>query len=1054
MRKHHSAAHIRARAARACLGAVASTIFISGLPACGGGSDDTAPGATSPQAADATGGRVHALAVTPVAVPASGVVKGAGWVAQPPVLPAATTSATPSRRFYVSPTGNDKLDGNSEATAWQSLSRVAQHTDYRAGDAILLKCDGTWNEGELSLSGAKNPSLNNGLTLGAYGCATPQQRPILSGATPLPVSADAKWGPASDVPAANAITVSGVIKRLFKQGQPLTPARYPNIVGNKRFALATPLPAAGTETDAQKHDRTHRFFVVTGDNLKALAGRDLKDALVSVRTNPYTIESARILAYNDITGVVELATPLAFPIMRNAGYFIEGKKWMVDQEGEWAQEGSTLYYANAAPVSGELTAMAQRYSLSGAPKKTYGLWFDQVQNMRIERLHIAYTEAAIDLTGAANVVVSDIEVEHTHEDGLLAGNSQGLQVLDSRFDASGRNGIRIMVSSNVQVARNVVKRTGTHWSPQPIGAGVLKDGQTKPDISFTGWALRVDGAGSVVDGNLVQDSANVGIAFSNRTGTVISNNTVLRPCQLLTDCSGIYTHGNKDEMKPILIGLAAGAPITPTTQVFGNHVAGLQSNLDGAFIYGARGDLVAGQNQANGIYLDAYTTQVDVFKNTVSGAEVGIYLHNSAYNLIHENKVQGISYASLMVSSDEAVKDPSDHWITRGNRLYGNTLFSRRSVEPSAFTQQPYLGLRGDVTYAQLWLHASMDARTFFADQQPGTADRNVSQGNATLTLSKVPTGSAATTWRLESPDRRITPALPLQLEQVSGAVWGLGSLNAPKQQLGRTAWIALTSTTTPDTESSPVAYLTHVFAATSAIDINGAFTKGLFTTWASGLTSASGVSTTTSKRMSYLSSGCPNGAATCASFFEQSPNEWLASKAFALTAGTPYQLTYTVAAPATSGARHSAHFGTATAPGTVATAITPTFELQKGEVRQIEALVRANGGGQHKLVLRASDNTSDWLNKKLTFAAATLKPMSTAVNAVSVLPDLNTVAVSVVNASNEPRQFSCADLGLSPCTTSNVVTDANQAVTAFPVVVPARSTARFYRKLTGFSQQ
>ncbi|MEY4765129.1 MAG: hypothetical protein RI907_1802 [Pseudomonadota bacterium] len=1052
MRKHLGAAHSRARAARACLGAVASALFVFGMTACGGGED-----ATSTQAAkQATQEDAHfqALAVTATAVPAAGVVKGPGWVAQPPEMPAATSGPAITRRFYISPTGNDNLDGTSEATAWKSLSRVAQTSTYQAGDAILLKCDGTWNEGELSLSGAKNPSLNNGLTLGAYGCADSQQRPTLSGATPLPVDGSVTWAPSSEVSTAKTIAVKGLIKRLFKQGEPLTPARHPNIQGDKRFALATPLPAAGQETEAQILDRLHRYFVVAPNDLPALVGRDMKDAQVSVRTNPYTVETARVASYNDVTGVVELATPLAFPIAKNAGYFFEGKKWMVDQEGEWAQEGAKLYYASAAPVTEELTVMAQRYSLSGTPKKTYGLWFDQVQNMRIERLRIAYTEAAIDLNGATNVVVSDVVTQHAHEDGLLAGTSAGLQVLDSRFDASGRDGIRIMLSPNVNVARNVVTRTGHYWSPQTIGAGVKKAGQEKPDISFTGWALRVDGAGSVVEGNLVQDAANAGIVFSNRAGTEVRHNTVLRPCLLLTDCGGIYTHGDKKLMQATLVGVTNATGFTPTTKVYGNLVAGLRSNLDGAYLYGGRGDLVAGQNQANGIYLDAYTTQVDVYQNTVSGAEVGIYLHNSAFNLIHHNQVQGTSYASLQVSSDEEVKQPSDHWITRGNHIFGNTLFSRRSVDPTAFAKKPYQGLRGDVTYAQLWLHATMDARTLFADQQAGSNDRNSSQDNKTLTLSKVPAATVPATWRLESPDRRITPALSLQLEQVNGAVWGLGSKYAAKENWGRAAWVALTGGLMPDTEASPVAYLTHVFASTTAIDLNGSFTKGSFTSWYSGITNASGTASTTTNRMNYLTSGCPLGLGTCASFVETSPNEWMASKTFSLNSGAQYQLTYTVAAPATSSAQHSAHLGTVKTPGSVSTAVTPTFELAPGEVRQIESLVWAGTGGQQKLVFRASDNTSGWLNKKLTFASASLKPVATTSTPYSVLPELNTLAVSVVNASSVPRQFSCLDLGLTPCSTSTIVTDQNKAVASFPVTVPARSTARYYRKVQLFSQQ
>lgn len=1008
MRKHLSAAHARARAARSCLGIVTGSLVVIGLTACGGGGDP-APSNEQTQAQGLSDSTAKAQSLT--STPASGLITGEGWVAQLPDAAAsdAYTASHTATAYYIRPDGNDNLAGTSPETAWKTLAKASSKTDYQAGDAILLKCGETWQDKEMAFSGDANPSIKNGVLLAAYGCDGTKKRPIITGASALPVVTNAAWNTLSTQPAVRTIALSAPIKRLFLNGVPQMPARYPNEQGNSRFAAATPLPAVSGETPAQEKARKHRFFKITGTDLSAVSSQDLVGATVHVRTNPYTVETALIQSFNGSTGVVELASELAFPIAQDAGYILEGKTWMVDQAGEWALDSSNvLHYASSAPVTQDLTAMVRRLTAGGAAKKTYGLWFHKVDNMRIEHLRFEYNEASIDLSQSQNVTVRGVESAYAHEDGLLAGNSPNLQVIDSRFDASGRDGIRIMASNNAQVTGNVVSRTGKYFSAQPIGAGVTSG------ISFTGWAIRVDGTDSLVEANLVQDSANTGIMFSNRTGTIVRHNTVLRPCMLLTDCGGIYTHSDAHVMAPTS---------TPTSQVHGNLVAGLQSNLDGSFRYGGL-NLIAGQNQANGIYLDANSTNIEVFNNVVSGAEVGIYLHNSSYNIIRNNETQGITYASLHISSDA-----TDAWATRGNQVLNNNFFSRRTEDLAAFSNMPYKGVRGDQTYAQLWHNSQLDAKTFFSDKTVGVTDRNVSSGNTTLSLTKV---TSPTIWRAESPDRRLT-AYPMLLEQVSGSVWGLRTQNAPIANLGADEWLSVTSASasTPDSESSPVTYRMHTQSLQPLLN-NGEFESGQSNTWA-----------TAQGTLLYLTSStnCRNIQPTCGYYFATGVNDLLSSASFDLVADNLYMASYTMSSSASASARHSAHIGTSSAPATATELVSPLIELKPGEVRRVQTYVRPATGFNAKLALRASDGTTAWTNKVMYFASAGVARVT---NTISVLPPLHSLSMSAVNASGADRSFTCADLGASDCTR---VVDAQGTAVSFPVSVPARSATRFYVK-------
>lgn len=1049
---------IRRRAAarwvRPWVGCASMAVLTACLSACGGGGDSPAQAPADP--VDRAGAQDVALAQAMSVTATSDVVSGPGWVVAPPKLPASTASigdtsayaasvTAGANVYHVSAQGNDRNPGTA-ALPWRTLAPAtevlaggAPRIAFKAGDAILLKCGDVWRNGEMVLGRANNPSIDNGLLLGAYGCDGSKPRPLLSGASDLPKTAMANWSETRS--GVQAIALSAPIKRLYVDGVPATPARYPNGAAGRQFAKATLVEPVSGHSEAQRDDRNRRYFKITGADLDFVRPHadDVPGARVHIRTTTYTTETAVIQAFDPASGLVTLETqpgrahPLAHPIMQDAGYVLSGKGWLVDAPGEWFQDGSNvLLYGSSAAPSGVFTAAVQRKTSGTTPvaKPSIGLWLYQVSNLTIEHLGMAYNDQNLNLSVGNNVVIRDVVSLYADEDGLAIDSAPNTQVLNNRVDHSGLNGIRFSESAGVLVKGNVVTGTGIHRLGERLADGLVKEGDRQnidlpvTGFEFTGWGIRVRGANSVVDGNYVLDSANAGIAFSDRLLTQVINNTVINACKLKTDCGAIYTSNDAwptQNLQEI------------TSLIHKNIVAGLVSNLDGAPIYGVR-KLTAGENQANGIYLDDKSATINVSENVVVGAEVGIYLHNSAYNVVSKNVTRSIGHASLLVSNDSKEvgdKGQAPAWVTRGNQIVGNMLFSRRTVDLAAFAQTPFMGVRGKSTYAQLWLNSSANASVFFQDTAAGANDRNVSLENSARTLNEV---SRPAIWRMESPDRRDVALAPV-LEQVSGAVWGTRSFTEPHVEMGMQQWWALAGSSTgkPDTESSPVAYRTHRYAAGNQV--------------LSTLTSSDWKATAGTKR-NLSSYYCPLGL-SCVEYTATGAGDRLTSNTVSLAAGTLYAVGYSVKA-ATADIRHSAHIGLSGAGASqVQMVVTPLMSLKGGstpgvaEDRRIETLLRpAQAIPAATLSLRGSDGSAGYLNKKLYFSNASL----TSVSGVSVLPDMSKLGVAAINATDTDRQFSCAELGFADTgCMSSLTTYGSSTVTSLKVT--KRGSTQFHVK-------
>jgi hypothetical protein len=91
-------------------------------------------------------------------------------------------AAAHAATYHVKPGGNDAASGLDDANAWATIAKV-NATALVAGDQVLFKAGGVYNDAALVPSGSGNPA--NRITYAAYGAGA---KPVLTAAIVLPTS--------------------------------------------------------------------------------------------------------------------------------------------------------------------------------------------------------------------------------------------------------------------------------------------------------------------------------------------------------------------------------------------------------------------------------------------------------------------------------------------------------------------------------------------------------------------------------------------------------------------------------------------------------------------------------------------------------------------------------------------------------------------------------------------------------------------------------------------------------------------------------------------------
>jgi parallel beta-helix repeat protein len=575
----------------AVMGALMVAALAGGLSACGGGGDDDTSVTTA--AGAESDGRAGIRAVT------------------------ATTA------YYVDATAGSDTNAGSLAAPWKTLSRL-KTAGLTTGQSVYLRCGAVWRE-SLALGATQ---LADGVSFGAYGTECATSKPRILGSDNL----TGGWAKTGNVWSRKVTTGTPKIARLFINGVAQRVAQWPNHTASAGFAS---VDASNTASNLQ-------FKLKAADAL-TLKGKDLVGATAFLRSMAWSVDAASVGSFDTTTNMVRLGKATAYATGATTEYVLTDKQWMVDAPGEFFHDtvNNTVYVypadavsqakINSSQIEGSVRDVA--VSLSGRK----GL---SVSGIAIEMARVD----GLALSQAPESSVSGIDVRGHGRYGVQAvlsaapaGNARGLAVRNSTIADNGLAGIFASDAMRVDVVGNTVLDTGTQAvAGNSVGAILV-------------------GPESIVENNIIKNSAYLGVRFSGTGGSLVTGNQISGHCARLTDCGAIYTwNGPK------------------ATRVTANQSASVSGNLvqDTSV---RRSSAISGSMIVAGVYLDDYSLSVTVRDNTLTGGPYGIYVHNGSNHVIDSNRLWLNTQSSIWAFMDQVDAD----------YMIGNTFSSNEIVRLS-----------------------------------------------------------------------------------------------------------------------------------------------------------------------------------------------------------------------------------------------------------------------------------------------------------------------------------------------------------------------------------
>ncbi len=579
---------------------------------------------------------------------------------------ALTSTVFTGRGYYVdSAAGNDANLGTS-TSPWKTLARVARGV-YAKGDAILLKCGGVWRE-SLTINPLMFPA--GGATVGAYGDCTATNRPVISGSDAI---TGTSWSVSSSF-GGKPVYVARVpraVTQLFYNYVPMVLARQPNFGG------------VGAEFSLTSGAGGNNWFSLSSADRAALGSANLAGAKAYIRTEPWGIETAEVLANDTSTGGISLKTATKYPLNRGEGYYLEGKVAFLDAPNEWFYDAAQglLYFWTP---TGESPAMGVLESM----QRGTGLSITQVPDSRVEKItFVRHSGQSLRVFDSPRTVVSDVMVKQGLKYGITVEASGGSNSADTRIERS-----TIVDVSHVGISISSPRVTVTATSVE--GTGMT------PLVNDPMAGINVVAPSGSVTNNRILNSARAAIMLNQPNDMTVSGNYISQACKRLTDCGAIYSWGNYNQ--------------TARPQIVNNNIRDLIPNIEGAV--GGAPSLVAG------VYLDEQSLNTDVIGNMVSKASVGVNIHDSGGHNVQGNTIWQTTRASVRLHSSDSTIDR-----VRGNVIQGNTLFASSHLVAS--TVPAGMPTRQEVP-AQEYMHF-LDANSMFTGVNP-----NVSRNNTIGTMS------------------------------------------------------------------------------------------------------------------------------------------------------------------------------------------------------------------------------------------------------------------------------------------------------------------------------
>ena len=490
-----------------------------------------------------------------------------------------------SKNIYISAKGADSNTGLTQATAWQTITKLnASFGVIAPGDSILFKCGETFY-GSIIVSKSGTSALP--IVIGAYGTGA---NPIITGFTTLTTWTNSGGGIwISNVSSASTglivVTINNNLQRL---------GRYPN-------ANAT---NAGYFTYAAVSGTT-----LTGPALSSIT--DWTGAEVVVRKLHWIIDRCRITSHSG--GTVTYTNPTdvsnsAYPGKAGYGYFFQDDIRTLDQFGEWFLNKSTkdlsINFGTANPASYSIKASTidTLLNVGGGPD-------GRPSNDNITICNLSFAGAnkqAVYARYGLGITVKNCTFNNNFT-AINLNNTAGSTTRYNVITNCLNNGIQQSSYSTYSTAiqYDTIKNTGLF-----AGMGGSGDG------SYTG--ITQGGDNTIVQNNEIDSTGYVGLVFTGNN-VQINYNYITNFCNIKDDGGGIYT-------------ASGDGSITQNNRVVSyNTVIGGIGAVEGTPNFTAPGTTY----DAHGIYMDAGANHAYVHHNTIANIPQGqaIFL-NMATDLI------------------------------------------------------------------------------------------------------------------------------------------------------------------------------------------------------------------------------------------------------------------------------------------------------------------------------------------------------------------------------------------------------------------------------------
>ena len=525
------------------------------------------------------------------------------------------------RTYYVSNAGNNANNGLTTATSWLTLAQV-NATVLASGDSVLLK------RGDVFYGTLTNAAT--GVTFADYGTGA---KPIISGFVTI-----AGWtNLGSNL--YEAVVPNGLtsLNMVISNGVTIPMGRYPNenTANGGYLTYENYRPATPAIVDNQLTNTPN-----------------WTNADIVVRKQDYVLVRNRVVNHTDSVITVNTAGTFDFRLS-GYGYFFENDIKTLDQNGEWYYDSVAtkikMYYTTTPPTIQVATVknLIDFTNSAGATKSNINIKNLSLQGSEGDLMYASYI---------SNIVVDSVDFTYAGGSGFNHRNLSTFTLQNCTFTDINMVGYHESFIGNdvgVTVQNNKFKRIG--WAKGMI----VRNNPNYPE-GVSNSAIVTGCANMTIKGNTIDSIGYCGIllgrSFNNQ---IVRQNVISTYCTLKNDGGSIYSSGIRND--PMIT-----VPVIIDSNIVFN--SGDASN----------GTNIPNDPHTRGIYLDASSSKVNIYSNTIYNSYEGIYISQAQNINIKYNTIYGAGKFDPLnnkYSGSLTMMDGNDGYQHLRNNVITNNIF-------------------------------------------------------------------------------------------------------------------------------------------------------------------------------------------------------------------------------------------------------------------------------------------------------------------------------------------------------------------------------------------